>query len=118
MTATTLDHPGTTNTTLVGQEADLLRRLQEILTGHPAGSAFKLLLAPTGLAVADDEVLVQEHTDRGVLELRPRKIHEVSLSDVLHTTQVIDPSDQALGQYANTPVTSHCWKHNGSHFYS
>jgi hypothetical protein len=97
--------------TLVGQEADLLARLKGLLDGHPAGGAFKLLLAPAALRVADDEVLVQVYdAERGVAELRPRKLSEVTLDDVLHPAQVIDPADEALRGYALAPVHHQCWE--------
>lgn len=109
--------------TLVGQEADLLGRLKAVLDDHPAGGAFQLLLAPAGVQVADDEVLVQEiDSDRGVVELRRRKLSDVSLGDVLHATQVIDPADQAFGLYAGSPRSSDCGSYtaNGrtSHIYT
>ncbi|MEE4543498.1 hypothetical protein V2S66_16145 [Streptomyces sp. V4-01] len=95
--------------TLVAQEADLLGRLKAILDGHPAGAAFRLLLAPADLPVADDEVLVQEiDTDRGVVELHPRKLSDVNLDDVLHAAQVIDPADQALALHAGSPRAEWC----------
>ncbi|WP_371790409.1 hypothetical protein OG285_06010 [Streptomyces sp. NBC_01471] len=104
--------------TLVAQEADLLGRLKAMLDGHPAGAAFQLLLAPSGVPVADDEVLVQEvDTARGVVELRPRKLSDVSLDDVLHTTQVTDPTDEAYGRYAAMPVASDCVRVRTSHVY-
>ncbi|MFJ3713446.1 hypothetical protein [Streptomyces sp. NPDC090053] len=96
--------------TLVGQEADLLGRLKELLDTHPAGGAFRLLLAPTGVAVADDEVLVQQiDTARGVVELHPRKLSDVSVDDVLHAAQVTDPADEAYGRYAAMPVANNCF---------
>ncbi|WP_371790410.1 hypothetical protein OG285_06015 [Streptomyces sp. NBC_01471] len=98
--------------TLVAQDADLLGRLKELLAGHPAGGAFQLLLAPNGVSVADDEVLVQEiDTARRVVELRPRKLSDVSLDDVLHTTQVTDPTDEAYGRYVAMPMASDCRTH-------
>jgi hypothetical protein len=96
--------------TLVSQEADLLRQLQNILSAHPAGSAFRLMLAPTALAVADDEALVQTvNTTTGTIELHPRKLADVTLADVLHATQVIDPADEEFGRYAASPVAVSCW---------
>jgi hypothetical protein len=90
--------------TLVGQEADLLGRLKAMLNDHPAGSAFQLLLAPVGMTVADDEILVQEiDTDRGVVELHPRRLSDVALGDVLYATQVISPTDEDFTRYAETP---------------
>jgi hypothetical protein len=93
-----------TDDTLVGQEADLLGRLKAMLNAHPAGCAFQLLLAPAGVTVADDEILVQEiDTDRGVVELRPRRISDVALGDVLHATQLISPTDEDFTRYAGEP---------------
>ncbi|WP_405749506.1 hypothetical protein OG232_04820 [Streptomyces sp. NBC_01411] len=97
------------NDTLVGQGPDLLGRLKELLEGHPAGGAFQLLLAPTGVPVAADEVLVQEiDTARGVVELHLRRLSEVSLDDVLHATQVTVPVNEEYGRYAAIPVASDC----------
>jgi hypothetical protein len=90
--------------TLVGQEADLLFRLKAVLNGHPAGGSFHLLLAATGITVADDEILVQEiDTARGIVELRPRKLNDVTLGEVLHPTQVISPADVEFTQYTASP---------------
>lgn len=95
--------------TLVSQEADLLRQLQNVLGGHPAGGAFRLMLAPTAVAVADDEVLVQVvSTTTGTIELRPRKLADVDLADVLHATQVIDPADEEFRRYAASPMAQSC----------
>ncbi|WP_405749504.1 hypothetical protein OG232_04815 [Streptomyces sp. NBC_01411] len=105
--------------TLVAQEADLLGRLKELLEGHPAGGAFQLLLAPTGVPVAADEVLVQEiDTARGVVELRPRKLTDVSFHDVLHPTQVTNLADEAYRRYATMPVASDCVRVRTSHVYT
>jgi hypothetical protein len=97
--------------TLVSQEADLFRRLQQVLSGHPAGGPFRLMLvAPTGLAIADDEALVQTvNTATGAIELHPRKLADVDLADVLHATQVIDPADEDFGRYAASPVALSCY---------
>lgn len=96
--------------TLVSQEADLFRRLQQVLSGHPAGDAFRLMLAPAALAVADDEALVQTvNTTTGTIELHPRKLAELSPSDVLHATQVIDPADEDFGRYAASPMALSCY---------
>jgi hypothetical protein len=93
----------------VGQEADLLRQLQTVLGGHPAGRAFRLMLAPTALAVADDEVLVQVvSATTGTIELHPRKLADVNLTDVLHPTQVIDPADEEFSRYAASPTAVSC----------
>ncbi|MFD9869096.1 hypothetical protein ACFXI8_26610 [Streptomyces niveus] len=97
--------------THVGRQADLLDRLTQLLNSHPAGGAFKLLLAPATLEIADDEVLVQQiDTDRRVVELRPRKLSDVTLTDVLHATQLTDPADEAYRGYTATPRSSNCVK--------
>lgn len=96
--------------TLVGQDTDLLRRLQEVVKNHPAASGLQLLIAPAALVVADDEVLVQRFdADRRVVELHPRKLADVSLTDVLHTPQVTGVTDEAYSDYAATPHASNCW---------
>jgi hypothetical protein len=108
--------------TLVAQEADLLGRLKAMLDDHPAGAAFRLLLAPADVPVADDEVLVQEiDTDRGVVQLRPRKVSDVHLGDVLHDTQIVN-LDEDFARYAAMPVAAYCWKKDRrdgrvAHFY-
>jgi transcriptional regulator with XRE-family HTH domain len=108
--------------TLIEQEADLLSRLKAILDGHPAGGAVRILLAPTGMPVAEDEVLVQEmDTDRGVVQLRPRKLSDVNLDEVLHDTQILN-LDEDFARYAAMPVASYCWKKDRrdgriAHFY-
>ncbi|WP_406349347.1 hypothetical protein OHA44_37450 [Streptomyces sp. NBC_00144] len=107
------------NDTLLGQDPELLGRLKQLLEGHPAGAAFQLLLAPNGVTLAADEVLVQElDTARGVVELHPRKLSEVSLDDVLHTTQVTNLADEAYRHYAAMPVASECIRVRTSHVYT
>lgn len=96
---------------LVGQEADLLRRLKEVMKDHPAASGLQLLIAPPALVVGDDEVLVQQFdAGRRVVELHPRKLADVSLTDVLHAPQVTDLTDHEYGDYAATPQASDCWQ--------
>ncbi|MFI0942814.1 hypothetical protein [Streptomyces sp. NPDC021020] len=95
--------------TLVNQDADLLRRLQQVLSGHPAGGAFRLMLAPTAVEIADDEALIQTvNPTTGTIELHPRKLADVTLADVLHATQVIDPADEEFRSYAASPMALSC----------
>ncbi|MFE7122210.1 hypothetical protein ACFU99_42960, partial [Streptomyces sp. NPDC057654] len=92
---------------LAGQQIDLLRRLADVLSGHPLGASFRLLAAPT-TPVAVDEVLVQTVTAEGVIELRPRKITDLAPDDVLHTTQVLDPADTDFTDYSHHPRADIC----------
>lgn len=95
--------------TLATSQGDLLRRLADVLAQHPAGSSFRLMFAPEGLEVAEDEILVQAiDVERGVIELRPRKLDELSLDDMVHATQVLDPSDDEFNEYATSPMAARC----------
>lgn len=87
--------------TLVSSQSDLLQQLAAVLANHPAGASFRLMFAPTGVEVAEDEVLVQViNAERGVIELVPRKLDDLSLDDTVHTTQVINPQDEDFTKYA------------------
>ncbi|MFK0284228.1 hypothetical protein ACIQVL_27730 [Streptomyces sp. NPDC090499] len=93
--------------TLVHQDADLLDRLRSVLGDHPAGPSFQLLFAPEGLNVAADEILVQRlDPDRNVIELHPRKIADIGLADVPHTSQTVSLSDDDFARYAQSPMAT------------
>jgi hypothetical protein len=95
--------------TLASSQADLIRRIAEVLADHPAGGSFRLLFAPHDLSVAEDEVLIQvTNEDRGVIELHPRKVDDLDLNDVVHATQVLDPSDAEFNKYAESPKAASC----------
>ncbi|MDO0927292.1 hypothetical protein QQY24_18420 [Streptomyces sp. TG1A-8] len=96
--------------TLVEQQADLLSDLNEVLQRHAVGGAFRLMYAPQELDLALDQVLVQKvDSDRGVVELHPRKLHEIGPSDLLHETQVIDPADVTFGAHARSLHGAECY---------
>lgn len=83
--------------TLVGQQIDLLGKLNEVLRQHSAAASFRLVFAPTEMALAEDEVLVQvANADRGVVELHPRKVADLTPDDIIHTTQAIDIADDTI----------------------
>lgn len=91
------------------QTQSLLGELAQVLNRHPAGGAFRLLYAPEELEVPADTVLVQTvNSTRGVIELRPRQISDLGQDDVLHMTQVLDPSDTALSAYAEQVQAHSC----------
>ncbi|MBP5867916.1 hypothetical protein [Streptomyces scabiei] len=95
--------------TLVGSQSNLAHQLAAILADHPAGSSFRLMFAPVGVEVAEDEVLVQVvNAESGVIELRPRKLDDLSLDDTVHATQVLDPGDDDFNEYAATPMAGKC----------
>lgn len=95
--------------TLVGSQSDLARQLAAVLANHPAGNSFRLMFAPTGVEVAEDEVLVQVvNAERGVIELIPRKLDDLSLDETVHATQVLDPGDGDFNEYAATPMAGKC----------
>ncbi|MEU3458579.1 hypothetical protein ABZ721_01305 [Streptomyces sp. NPDC006733] len=74
------------------------------------------MFVPEGLPVAEDEVLVQVvKAEEGVIELRPRKLNELSLDDMVHATQVLDPSDDEFNEYATSPMAASCLKRRGLH---
>ncbi|MBO3681711.1 hypothetical protein [Streptomyces sp. NEAU-YJ-81] len=94
---------------VVEQQANLMRQLAEVLKQHEIGGCFRLMFVPSGLKISDDEVLVQDvNAEQRVIEIRPRKLTQLSLGDVLHATQVIDPSDESLIDHASNPVASDC----------
>jgi len=72
--------------TLIEQHARLITELRQVMDRHPYAVPFRLLVAPDDLDLATDEVLVQTvDPDRGVLELQPRKISDLTPADTLHT---------------------------------
>jgi hypothetical protein len=82
----------------VTDHMDMIQQLAKVLTDHPDGNAFRLMFAPAGITIGEDEVLVQ-HTDpetRSIV-LRPCKIAEVEAADVLYIDQPI----------ADKPFTEH-----------
>ncbi|MGH1554226.1 hypothetical protein ACRAWF_26645 [Streptomyces sp. L7] len=94
----------TATETLVHQDADLLQRLHSVLGEHPAGPSFQLLFAPEGLDIASDEVLVQKlNHGRNVIELRPCKVADLTLTDVPHSSQIVPLSDDDFAQYTQRP---------------
>ncbi|MFG3287235.1 hypothetical protein ACGF3G_00225 [Streptomyces sp. NPDC048179] len=87
--------------TLVDQQTDLVRQINQVLSQHPLRDAFRLVYAPQGLDMAADEVLVQDvDTERRILELRPKRLSELDGGDVVHESQVVDPGDTALQTHA------------------
>ncbi|WP_124258648.1 hypothetical protein [Rhodococcus ruber] len=100
--------------TLASSQNDLLHRLADILANHPEGSSFRLMYVPQALRTAEDEVLVQVvNGESGVIELHPRKLDALRLDEVVHATQVLDPSDHELNEYASSPVAAKCLKRYG-----
>jgi hypothetical protein len=90
--------------TLAHQDAGLLQRLHSVLGDHPAGPALHLLLAPEGLNIGADEILVQRlDAARNVIELHPCKISDLTLTDVPHLSQVVPLSDGDFARYTQSP---------------
>lgn len=83
--------------TLVRQQAALMDELRDVLQRHPAGGGFRLMYAAAVLAVGPDQVLVQQPTEGGGVELRPVPWAELNPDDVLHATQTVVPHDAAFG---------------------
>ncbi|GHH25767.1 hypothetical protein [Streptomyces rubradiris] len=109
----------TTPETLVSQEADLLARVRDLLAAHPAGSGFRLLAVQDEVPVGEGEVIVQEFNPvSGVVELRGRKLTEVNTGAVLHAARVIDPNDQELVSYAQSPQATVWFKSGKDHLMS
>lgn len=93
----------------VEQHANLMQQLHDVLKQHEIGGAFRLMFVPSELEVSDDEVLVQAvNTERGVVEIRPCKLSELTPGEVLHATQVIDPSDEPLIARGPGPFGKDC----------
>ncbi|MFF5304771.1 hypothetical protein ACFY5F_35985 [Streptomyces sp. NPDC013161] len=104
--------------TLVEQHARLFRELNAVLARHSVGAAVRLMVVPEELALGVDELLVQEvDAKQRVVLLRPQHLSELRLGDVPHATQVLDPGDHALNEYAREAQASDCYKKDGSHFY-
>lgn len=105
--------------TCTTQFADLLAALKAVMATHPHGSAFHLLYAPDGLPLAEDEVLVQTvNPEKRTITLRPRRLADVRLSNVLHAAQTLSPADSQLIGHATTPVADLCQKNTlGQHGY-
>jgi hypothetical protein len=94
----------TATETLAHQDADLLQRLHSVLGEHPAGPALHLLLAPEGLNIGADEILVQRvDRDRNVIELHPCKIADLTPTDIPHPSQVVPLSDGDFARYTQKP---------------
>ncbi|MFJ2175987.1 hypothetical protein ACIOHE_24225 [Streptomyces sp. NPDC087851] len=99
-------------TTLMEQQAAMLRRINVILSDSPFGTSFRLLVTPSEMTNGDDEVLIQEfNEERGIIEIRPRSITNLHPTDIIHETQVVDPGDQDFIDYANTPMAGNCKTH-------
>ncbi|RPE39707.1 hypothetical protein EDD90_2724 [Streptomyces sp. Ag109_O5-1] len=91
----------TATPTLVKQQTDLVRQINQVLDQHPLRHAFRLVYAPQGLDLAADEVLVQDvDVERRIVELRPKRLSELDGGDVVHESQVVDPGDTALHTHA------------------
>ncbi|MBL1120505.1 hypothetical protein JK364_50675 [Streptomyces sp. 110] len=109
---------------LVEQQANLMRHLAEVLKKHEIGGSFRLMFVPSGLEISDDEVLVQDvNLEKRVVEVRPRKLTDLGLGEVLHATQVIDPLDESLIAHAGNSSGWDCKSYtrpNGStgHLYA
>ncbi|MEU0722809.1 hypothetical protein [Streptomyces sp. NPDC006140] len=89
--------------TLVEQQAELMRQLNDVLKQHEIGRDFRIMFAPPQLDVAEDEVLVQVvNPEKRMVEIHPRRLTELHLGDTIHATQVIDPSDEAFGNYSTS----------------
>ncbi|MFF0228640.1 hypothetical protein [Streptomyces sp. NPDC004629] len=86
----------------------LLGELAQVLNRHPVGGAFRLLYAPADLDLPEGTVLVQTVNARGVIELQPRQTADLGQDDVLHMTQVLDPSDTALSAHAEQLQARSC----------
>lgn len=96
--------------TLVEQEADLLRELNDVRNRHAVGGAFRLLFVPQELDLGADEVLVQEvDAERRIVELRPTLLVDVDLGTVLHGTQTVDLDDDGFAEYAAQPTAGDCY---------
>jgi len=68
-----------------------------------------VVFAPESLDISRNNVLVQTvNPDRGVLELQPRKISDLTPTDTLHLTQTIDPANSKLPQYSSPSRTALC----------
>ena len=68
----------------------------EVLSRCPEGiGRLRIVLEPQGILLGSDEVLVQivDH-DRNTVSLEPRKVSDITLKDVMHTTQVVATSDE------------------------
>ncbi|MGW6454311.1 hypothetical protein ACWF94_00005 [Streptomyces sp. NPDC055078] len=95
--------------TLTGQQTSLLSELNAVLARHPLGEGFAIMYAPADIHLTDGEVLVQVvNPQTRITELHPRKLTDLAADDILHTTQVIDPTDQAFLGYATHPQASEC----------
>ncbi|MFD5385546.1 hypothetical protein [Streptomyces sp. NPDC056669] len=93
----------------VEQHANLMQQLHDVLKQHEIGGAFRLMFVPSVMQISDDEVLVQAvNAERRVVEIRPRKLTELTPGDVLHATQVIDPSDEPLIVHARGSFGGDC----------
>lgn len=108
--------PDTVDMSLVESQNDLVRQLADLLATHPAGQHFRLMFAPADLALEADEVLVQTVDPAGrVIELAPRRISDLTLDSLIHDTQVIDPADENINEYAANPVAAKCLKRRNLH---
>jgi hypothetical protein len=100
----------TSSETLVEQQVNLMRKLNDVLKQHEIGGAFCLMYVPSELDISDDEVLIQDvDAERRMVEIRPRKLTQLGLGDVLHATQIINPTDHSLSHYARNRRTQHCY---------
>jgi|SRR5450755_3651588 len=96
--------------------ADLLNQLQNTLQKHPAGDAVRLMFVPEGLELGEDEVLIQRvNAEQRTIELVPQKISELSLTDVVHDTQLMNPGDGSFNDYASSPKAASCLKRTNVH---
>lgn len=97
--------------TLVGQQADLLASIAELLNSHPAGRNLRLMVVADELSVGEDEVFVQVSVPGSrTIELHPRKLSDLTVDDVVHGTHVLNPLDEDFRGYAASPVAASCLK--------
>lgn len=101
---------------LVVSQSDLLEQVAALLEKHPSGRFFRLMFAPATVPVGTDEVLVQvENSERGVIELQPRKLSELDSSAVVHDSQTLDPADEEFKRYGSSPIAAKCLKRRNLH---
>lgn len=74
--------------------AEVLWEVNRLLASHPLGSNYALTAKTSGFQIAQDEVLVQTvDAESRQITLRPKRISELTINDVLAEVGQLDPAD-------------------------
>lgn len=86
--------------TLADSQVAMLKELSEVLSKHPAGATVRLMVTPEAIVDTPETVYVQCRPDaEGIIRLYPRPITDLQPGEVMHSTQIINPTDSEFNEY-------------------